>query len=170
MPWLYHYTTKENLEDIRRSHYINPSTGDGPRKDACYGQGVYLTSLDPSKNKKAVIATNNYQRGSTKRLENGNVDFFIQIDIPAGDRRLRNCSSQNRDVYLYEGDGIDLDEYEWKSGKNTEWDPTWLNIGIGAAVGAAVGLLALGAGLFAAWASTNSKQKDEKKKERQFIP
>ena len=155
MPSSFHYTSKENLESIKRSGYIYPS-GEGPTKDAFYGPGVYLTSLDPSKNGKNAIAKNNYSKGWKKALEDGKLDCFIQIKIASDDPRLELCST-DRDIYLYKG-RLSLSDYTFKCGENTEWDPTWLIIGT-----AAVGLVALAAGVFAALTSEDSQRKEKKR-------
>ena len=55
---LYHYTTTEGKDGIKRDKVIYQSTD--TIKDCLLGEGVYLTSLNPNRNSKETIAKNNY--------------------------------------------------------------------------------------------------------------
>ena len=55
---LYHYTRKDGKDGIVEGGVIYQSTDH--IKDCLLGEGVYLTSLSPSKHTKEEIAKNNY--------------------------------------------------------------------------------------------------------------
>lgn|SRR6218665_875495 len=70
---LYHYTTEEGQKGILESGVINQSDASGPKDDAFYGDGVYLTSIPPSEGK-VDIAFNNYdssERNVANKIESG---------------------------------------------------------------------------------------------------
>merc|ERR1712098_612824 len=113
---LYHYTTREGLESIKRTRRIKQSANF--ERDCVYGDGVYLTSLNPEDYDKSDLAKNNYGAAWKKRLEAGRLDCYVEIDIPFSDLRLRECDAVDRDVFLYEGD-ILLDKFTWESGYNS---------------------------------------------------
>lgn len=79
-PWYYHYTNKESLDRILKSGYIKSSTD--TTQDCALGKGVYLTTLNPKRHNKEVIAKNNYEGAWKRGLANGKTDSFIQICIP----------------------------------------------------------------------------------------
>ena len=54
---LFHYTDKAGYKKISSCGYILPS------KEGKHGEGVYLTTLNPSENDKLVIAKSNYETG-----------------------------------------------------------------------------------------------------------
>jgi len=160
---LYHYTSKHGLAAIKREGRIKASrqmSGSASGRDCAYGEGVYLTRLDPDEHSKAELAKNNYAGGWQSRLDDGNVDYYVEVEMDVLDPQLQKCRAQGRDVYLYDGDLI-LRGSQWECGKNEEW--TYSEI-LGAAVlgGLAIGGLALLGKVV--WDAYNSPSEEEAKK------
>ena len=107
----YHYTDKDSLKKIKRSKRIKKSVLSN--KDALYGEGVYLTRLDPQNESKFEIAMNNYDGGWLQGLREGKIDCYIKIIIP--DSQVKEAPS-DRDIYVYPNADIRLDNYDWSSG------------------------------------------------------
>ena len=57
--YLYHYTTKEGAAGIYDSRVLRQSTRRRNKKHARYGDGVYLTRLDPTSEMNTIL-WNNY--------------------------------------------------------------------------------------------------------------
>ena len=72
--------------------------------NAFYGEGVYLTDMDPFQHGKEEIAKNNWGQGYKKSLHGGKVEDYVKIFFPRGERNLENCSKYGRHVFLYKGD------------------------------------------------------------------
>ena len=160
---LYHYTSKHGLTAIKREERIRASRqeeGSAPTRDCQYGEGVYLTRLDPNQHSKEEVAKNNYAGGWQSRLGDGNLDCYVEVEMDALDPHLKKCQVHGRDVYLYDGDLI-LRGMQWDCGKNEEW--TYSEI-LGAAVlgGLAIGGLALLGKVV--WDAYNSPKEEEAKK------
>ena len=158
---LYHYTSEQGLAAIKREGRIRASRagrGSAPTRDCQYGEGVYLTRLDPNEHSKAELAKNNYANGWKSRLADGNVDCYVEIEMDADEPDLQKCRVGGRDVYLFDGDLI-LGGRQWGCGKNEEW--TYSEI-LGAVVlgGLAVGGLALLGK--AIWDACNSSKEEDK--------
>ena len=116
---LYHYTDAKGIAEIKRTHVIRCSLGD--QRDGIFGDGVYLTSLNPEDHDKEEIARNNWNNGWEGNL--GKTEYYIEIEIPRSDENLKKINSRDgRDVYVYKTD-LYLDDYEWRSGRNSEWTP-----------------------------------------------
>ena len=81
---------------------------------------MYLTTLNPEDFDKAELAKNNYGGAWRKRLADGRLDYYIEVEIPFSDLNLERCDADDRDVYLYSGDLL-LSRFKWQSGKNSEW-------------------------------------------------
>lgn len=62
----YHYTTPQAAEEIRRTGVIKKSSKKAKRRDAVYGDGVYLTQMNPTASRQ-WIALNNYD-GMTQNV------------------------------------------------------------------------------------------------------
>lgn len=158
---LYHYTNQESLAKIKRSKYIRQSKNF--ERDCVYGDGVYLTSLNPKDWDKADLAKNNYGGGWKKRLEDGRLDCYVEIEIPFSNLSLERCEAGDRDVYLYQGN-LDLSQFTWEAGQNSEWSfAEVLGVVALGAVGLG-GLALLGKLAYDAFTSSNEPKKEEKKK------
>jgi len=163
---LYHYTSNHGLTAIKREGRIKASRqissgSTSTTTDCMYGEGVYLTRLDPDEHSKAELAKNNYGAGGWQsRLDDGNVDCYVEVEMDLLDPQLQKCRAQGRDVYLFDGDLI-LRGRQWQCGKNEEW--TYSEI-LGAAVlgGLAIGGLALLGKVV--WDAYNSPSEEETKK------
>ena len=74
---LYHYTSEEGHNTILRQKIIRQSKDF--QKDCLYGDGVYLTTLNPEDFDKESLARNNYGAGWRKRLSAGRLDYYIEL-------------------------------------------------------------------------------------------
>ena len=76
--YFYHYTTKDGAQQIFLSGKIKASLA--ANGDAIHGDGVYLTTVDPSLGKEIVINNNwdGIARNSSKKLEQ-----YFEIRIPS---------------------------------------------------------------------------------------
>ena len=110
---LYHYTSHNNLERIKREKVIRKSD------ESFHGRGVYLTALDPESHSKQEIGRNNWSRGGEARVTQGYVDCYVMINIPETDYRLEECEDR-QDKWRYTTD-LRLDDYRWESGTISEW-------------------------------------------------
>jgi len=152
---LYHYTSSQGHDRISSTGLIKQSKNF--EKDCVYGDGVYLTTLNPEDFDKAELAKNNYGGAWRKRLSDGRLDYYIEIEIPYSDLNLERCDAEGRDVYLYSGDLV-LSKFKWQSGKNSEWTYTEI---IGAV---ALGAVAVGLGAFlgkAIYDACNKQKKEQ---------
>ena len=156
---LYHYTSAEAHDQIRAGGVIKQSQNS--ERDCCYGDGVYLTTIDPHHFAKEDIAKNNYGGGWRARLAAGKLDYYVELEIPYSDLKLQKCEADGRDVFLYSGD-IVLSRFSWQSGRNSEWSYVEV-LGCVAAGAVAVGLGAL-LGKVIYDACTAKPEPDKKKK------
>jgi len=160
---LYHYTSEQGHKNIVTSGVIRQSQNF--TRDCVYGNGVYLTTLNPEDFSKADLAKNNYGGGWRKRLSDGRLDYYIEIEIPFSDLKLEKCktSDTDRDVYLYSGD-LDLTRFQWQSGENTSWSYSEV-LGAVAVGVAAVGVTAVvGKMIWDYFSSNKEKKKDDESK------
>ena len=58
---LYHYTSMDGMNSIRKNEVIKKSIGSANNPDVLLGEGVYLTALQPSLGK-VRLSLNNYDR------------------------------------------------------------------------------------------------------------
>ena len=75
---LYHYTDASGHAEIKRTKVIRRSQR-GQQRDGIFGDGVYLTSLDPNDHNKEEIARNNWNNGWRENLHK--TDYYIEIDM-----------------------------------------------------------------------------------------
>ena len=153
----YHYTDASGHAAIKRTKVIRCSRR-GQQIDGIFGEYVYLTSLDPHEHDKEEIAKNNWNNGWKGNLDKS--DYYFEIEIPTSDRDLRKVNSRDgRDVYVYEAD-LDLDDFNWTSGKNSEWTPLQITGAVlgGVAVAAGIGML------LGSFFSSNDTDDESKKK------
>ena len=111
---LYHYTNKEGKKGIKKSKTITKTVGAG------FGDGVYFTSLSPSM---LVHNTWGVDRSLVDEIKRLRVEYYVQVTFTADDNRsLKQCPS-NRDIWLYKGSDVDLDLFEHKIGKCSNFSP-----------------------------------------------
>lgn len=91
--YYYHYTDIGSLDKIIQSGEIRKSLSN--RGDAAFGEGVYLTRLDPM-NSKTKILYNNYCRENGQLK--GKADAVLRLEIRTS--AVEKCSN-TRDVFLY---------------------------------------------------------------------
>ena len=123
---LYHFTTKESLDQIRLSGVITPlsRTLFSPAPNA-----VYLTSNDPEKHRMSGYGED--------------LGSHVELELSPSDPHLERCSSMGgSDVFLYSG-RLHLHQYKWSAGDNSDWKPGGVNwklvagvaaVGVGAAI------------------------------------
>ena len=162
---LYHYTDASGHAEIKRTKVIRRSQ-QGQQRDGIFGDGVYLTSLDPHDHNKEEIARNNWNNGWRGNLDK--TGYYIEIEMSSLDNDLVEANSTDgRDVYIYKSD-IYLDDFVWKSGKNSEWTPLQITgavLGGVAAAGAIVGVgMLLGSLLSSNDGSSSSGEESRKKR------
>ena len=109
-----------------------------------FGEGVYLTQMNPDEFEKDEIAKNNWgpNNGYKKSLREGKADAHIQLEIPVND--------------------LVIDKYSPQSGRNDEWG---LGKSLAVVAGVSIGAALLGGGL-ALLGSYLSQDKCEKCGER----
>ena len=115
MPLFYHYTDDEGAQRIIRTGRVLASLeSDG---DAAYGNGVYLTQLEPQtipfhpdQTSKIDIARNNWMNVSPEALKK--TENYFVFDIPESD--VKDTKAKNRNIFLF-GDMNDLllHKYPW---------------------------------------------------------
>lgn len=138
---LYHYTNITGLNGIKKDEVIRSSNSG---KDSCYGQGVYLTSLNPEEHTKDYIAKNNWNDAGCAKKMQGCLDYYIEITFEDGDPDLKPDGFRDgRNIYRYQRDVI-LSNCEWSCGKNSEWSPGQIAAALGFGVLVTGGLALLG--------------------------
>lgn len=127
----YHYTTEDGAKSIKQCQHINASlpkmdgsSGDGGR----FGSGVYLTTVKPPcwlqlGSSKKEIAHINYGKGGETRLQQGRLDYYIEVDIP--EDKVRKIKGETDYLYprgkkQYPKD-LDLRLFPHQIGKCDEW-------------------------------------------------
>ena len=82
----------------------------------------------------------------------------MEIEIPESDYRLEELQDKY-DKWVYRDD-LYLDQYEWRSGKNTDWKDTLaMGAGIVGGLGLVAGLVAGGAALYKHYYKEEEKEK-----------
>ena len=157
---LYHYTTYDNLLSIKRERVIRASSSRSSVRDMFHGPGVYLTRLDPGRYSKPEIGRNNWSGGGQAKVAEGKVDYYVMVEIPETDYWLEECEDQ-QDKWLYTTD-LCLDDYEWRSGKNSDWKDVAVDVAVATAV--AVGVVGLVAGGKALWDHLSKEEEKDKRK------
>merc|ERR1719370_2224530 len=98
---LYHYTDAGSLESIKQQRLIRKSSRSQHHTDMIFGEGVYLTSMDPESYDKEELAKNNWLGGGPSRMAQGKTDHHVWIEIPENDPRQEECQARGRDVWLF---------------------------------------------------------------------
>lgn len=114
----FHYTDKLSARKIAGSKKILKSI---EGTDAICGAGVYLTTMEPSCGKRAIIR-NNYDGRSDRfivqKLQEGKADVAIELFLP--EEKVKTCKKE-RNVYVYPDD-INLEEIGFESCKVHYYD------------------------------------------------
>jgi len=106
----YHYTDEEGSRKIIRSGKILASLSFTTSDDAGYGNGVYLTTLNPDTHSKHDIAMNNWVK-TTESFINKTKYYFV-LTIPDSD--IIDVSSNGRVLYLLgRKSDLSLHKYRW---------------------------------------------------------
>ena len=141
---LFHYTSLENEKMIRREGMIRRTRISD--RDSMFGEGVYLTELNPNEFEKDTIAQNNWgPKGYKKSLREGKADAHIQVEIPKNDQNICKADAGDRNIYVYKQD-LDFGRFSSQSGRNYEWG---MGKSLGVAAGIMLGAAVVGGGL--AW-------------------
>jgi len=114
----YHYTDEEGSRKIIRSGKILASLSFTTSDDAGYGNGVYLTTLNPDTHSKHDIAMNNWVK-TTESFINKTKYYFV-LTIPDSD--IKDVSSNGRVIFLLgRKSDLSLHKYHWwlQSNDNT---------------------------------------------------
>lgn len=106
---VYHYTSKEGYEAIKKSKMIKASRGQGGRDIAC-GEGVYFTSLAPKNRTKQEIALNNYDGTTANTGMLDKVAFWFEFDIPEG-QVIDFTANMGRSVWVLPNKDLTFDDY-----------------------------------------------------------
>ena len=110
---LYHYTSKEAKEAIKKSKIIKSSKGEG--RDAHFGDGVYFTDMSPHDFTRTEVSRNNYRYPNDKRK----LEYCIIVTMPKN--KVCKCEAgKNRRVFLHEGDvNLEDKDYSYKIEEST---------------------------------------------------
>ena len=107
----------DGFTGIVQSKRIRGSLQNARGTDIRFGEGVYLTELDPQQTPKLMIALNNWDGVNFANIVNsGKVDYCIEIVFSRNDPNLTDFSDNERSVWLYSGD-IDMNQYPAKGGR-----------------------------------------------------
>jgi len=102
--FVYHYTSSVNAKCIFLSGEIKQSTRAGG--DAVHGDGVYLTTLEPSLGRDTVTANN---WGGAAGAQKGKIECYFEILLPSVNLRR---AKKRRDIQIYSGNLV-LSRYKW---------------------------------------------------------
>jgi len=105
----YHYTSTESANNIVYQGKILPSLK--VNGDAVYGEGVYLTTLEP-RHGPGVIRNNNWDGVAATR---NNIEVYFEIMMPTSKVKRAN---DTRDIQVHKGPLV-LSEYRWSL---KDWD------------------------------------------------
>ena len=106
---LYHYTDQESADSIEESKIMRQSTD--TIADALWGEGVYFTDMKPDDFTADEIAYNNWQQTLSPTIER-KLEYCIKVKFPKED--IEDCCEDGRRIFLYPGEDVDLDLYEYE--------------------------------------------------------
>jgi len=112
MPYLAHFSDELGAQQIIRNGKINASLDYLSGGDTAFGNGVYLTGLDPGTHTPAEIAINNWMDDSPEFIRKA--EYHFVLDIPDSD--VEDYSTEDRNIFLY----------GWKSDLRLWKYPWWL--------------------------------------------
>merc|ERR1719319_378844 len=108
--YFYHYTDDEGAKNIIRTGKILASLSFMATDDAGFGNGVYLTKMNPRTYTKAQIAKNNWGK-TTVPFINRTQNYFV-LSIP--DSKIKDATSDMRDIFLFDRKhDLSLHKYSW---------------------------------------------------------
>jgi len=99
----YHYTSLKAAKRVLIAGKILPSTA--ANGDAAFGDGVYLTMLEPQYGEEKIMK-NNWDGAAVSRDK---VEAFFEIQMP-GTKAVR--AEDKRDILVHKGDLV-LSDYKW---------------------------------------------------------
>jgi len=106
----YHYTDDEGAKSILRSGKILASLEFMQNGDAGFGNGVYLTKLEPETSTKSEIALNNWMKTGPPFIKKTQNYFVIKIP----DCDVKDVSANGRKIFLLNGrNDLFLRKYSW---------------------------------------------------------
>jgi len=108
--YFYHCTDDEGAHNIIRSARILASLSFMTNGDAGFGNGVYLTKMDPKTHSKEQIAMNNWTNTSALAI-NKTKNYFV-FKIPDSD--TKDAGANGRDIFLFDQrKDLRLHKYHW---------------------------------------------------------
>merc|ERR1719509_629624 len=108
---VFHYTTTMGLEGITKEGVVRKSA------KGFSGEGVYLTSLDPTLFSREQVAQNIYGSPTwQERLAAGNLDCWLEVQVE--ESRLSRCPL-SREVFILLED-LQLEEGRWRAGQTPQ--------------------------------------------------
>lgn len=109
---LYHYTNEEGKNSILKSGFIKKSSSFNG--DALYGDGVYLTALEPS-NTTASLILNNWDSSIPNPLDPAIISktefvFCVPMSLIPGVREVAftNGGENTRNIWIYPYEKLEL--------------------------------------------------------------
>ena len=115
---LYHYTSIQNIDQIRLTKVLKKSKKHpiGWIRGGLIGDGAaFFTPLNPHTHDKTAIAKNNWSSGWREKTEEGKVDAYICIEVPdwcMSDCEFLSDSSPTHNVVAHRGE-LQLDRFSW---------------------------------------------------------
>lgn len=110
----YHYTNPDSAIQIIKRGVIHKSSKKSKRRDARYGDGVYLTQMPPT-TPKFEIAFNNYdgqnEAALLRMISKGRVNAYIKLRLNPAE--VVECEDEvyGRDIYLYPDRDLHIQPY-----------------------------------------------------------
>ena len=114
---LYHYTRKENIEQIRQTGMLKKSKKHpiGWIHGGSIENGAaFFTTMDPYTHTKEAIARNNWAHGWNEKIKEGRVDAYIVVNVPDMSDFLSD-PNPTHNVVAYRGE-LALDRFDWRWG------------------------------------------------------
>ena len=114
---LYHYTRKQNIEQIRLTRMVKKSKRHpiGWIHGGSIENGAaFFTTMDPYTHKKEAIARNNWANGWREKKNEGRADAYIVINVPDMNLFLSDPNPAHN-VVAYRGE-LPLDRFDWRWG------------------------------------------------------
>ena len=120
---LFFFTTGDNLEKIKQTLTISLTSR---TLFAPALNGIYFVDRDPAE--------------QNRLLQGVQFDHYVEIEFQNFEALVPCAPEGGAKVFLYQRPVLELSQFKWSSGYNSEWKPGWgwgTWLGIGVAVGAA---------------------------------